>query len=147
MATSEDPKDQRASPKVVGLETSSSGKQTRHQKAIPTAHPTFIIHCAPGKQLSLESPSVPLQAPTTNLGPVTPPMKTYVFFCGENQPCLTQEAPPCGGCLAQAKSTFSLCGGTVAPASSPVSPLCHEEVPEAKGSPLKTVSEGLQLGE
>ncbi|XP_058408963.1 steroid receptor-associated and regulated protein [Diceros bicornis minor] len=143
MAASEDPKDQRASPNVTGLETdletSSSGKPARHQKAIPSAHLTFVIDCARGKQLSLAAPSAPPRAPSANLGPVTSPMKTYILFCGEIQPHLTQEAPLGGRCLAQARGTLPPCGGTGAPASSPVSPLCPQEAPEAKGSPLKTV--------
>ncbi|XP_046516455.1 steroid receptor-associated and regulated protein [Equus quagga] len=143
MAASEDPKDQRASPNVMGLETdletSSEGKPARHQKAIPTAHLTFVFDCARGKQLCLAAPSAPPRAPRPNPGPVTPPMKTYILFCGGNQPQQTHEVPLGGGCLAQAEGTLPPSGGTVAPASSPGSPLGCQEAPEAKGSPLKTV--------
>ncbi|XP_028011409.2 steroid receptor-associated and regulated protein [Eptesicus fuscus] len=109
-----------------------------HLKATPTAHLTFVIDCASGKQLSLAAPPVPPQAPGPYLGLVTPPMKTYILFCGDSQPHLTQEASLGGGPLAQARGTLPPCRGTAAPASSPLSPLCAQEAPEAKGSPLKT---------
>ncbi|KAM5267050.1 steroid receptor-associated and regulated protein [Hipposideros larvatus] len=121
------------------LETSSGGKPAHLQKAIPTAHLTFVIDCARGKQLSLAAPRVPPQALSPNLGHATPPMKTYILFCGESQPHLTQEAPLGGGHLSQSRDTLPPCRGTVVPAPSPVSTLCSQEVPEAKGSPLKTV--------
>ncbi|KAB1261024.1 Steroid receptor-associated and regulated protein [Camelus dromedarius] len=103
-APSEDPWDLRASPKVKGLktdlETSSDGKPACHQKTIPKAHLTFVIDCAHGKQLSPAAPPAPPRAPSPNLGPVIPPMKTYILFCGGNQPHLTQEAPTGDGGLA-----------------------------------------------
>ncbi|KAF6345705.1 steroid receptor associated and regulated protein [Rhinolophus ferrumequinum] len=143
MAPSEDPMDQRACPNIIGLETdletSSGVKPAHHQKAFPTAHLTFVIDCARGKQLSLAAPPVPPQALSPNLGPVTPPMKTYILFCGESQPHLTQEAPPGGGQLSQARATLPPCRGTMVSAPSPVSTLCSQEEPEAKGSPLKTM--------
>ncbi|XP_015412657.1 PREDICTED: uncharacterized protein C1orf64 homolog, partial [Myotis davidii] len=109
------------------------------QKAVPAAHLTFVIDCASGKQLSLAAPPVPPQGPGPYLGPVTPPMKTYILFCGDSQPHLTQEAILGGGHIAQARGTLPPCRGTVAPASSPLSPLCPQGAPEAKGSPLKTM--------
>lgn len=115
------------------------GKPAHRQKATPTAHLTFVIDCASGKQLSLAAPAVPPQAPGPYLGLVTPPVKTYILFCGDSQPHLTQEASLGGGPLAQARGTPPPCRGTVAPASSPLSPLCAQEAPEAKGSPLKTM--------
>ena len=115
------------------------GKPACHQKAIPAAHLTFIIDCARGKPLALVAPPVPPRAPGPNLGPVTSPMKTYILFCGENQPHLTQEAPLGGGHLAHTRGTLPPCRGTITPASAPVSPLVPQEAPEAKGSPLKTV--------
>ncbi|XP_016074586.1 PREDICTED: uncharacterized protein C1orf64 homolog [Miniopterus natalensis] len=143
MAPAEDPRAQRASPQIVGLgtdlDTSSGGERAPSLQAIPTAHLTFIVDCARGKQLSLAAPSVPPPAPRPKLEPVTPPMKTYILFCGDSQPHLTQEASLGGGHLAQARGTLPPCRGTVAPASSPVSPRWPQEAPEAKGSPLKTV--------
>ncbi|XP_014388775.1 PREDICTED: uncharacterized protein C1orf64 homolog [Myotis brandtii] len=121
----------------------ASGKQLSLaaplQKAVPAAHLTFVIDCASGKQLSLAAPLVPPQAPGPYLGPVTPPMKTYILFCGDSQPPLTQEAILGGGHIAQARGTLPPCSGTVAPASSSLSPLCPQGAPEAKGSPLKTM--------
>ncbi|XP_049473964.1 steroid receptor-associated and regulated protein [Panthera uncia] len=143
MTPSEDPSDPKASPKVTGLETdvetSSGGKPGCHQKAIPPAHLTFVIDCARGRQISLIAPPVLPRAPGPNLGTVTPPMKTYILFCGENQPHLTQEAPLGRGRLAQARGAMPPCRGTGAPDSSPVSPLVPQEAPEAKGNPLKSV--------
>ncbi|KAK2507150.1 hypothetical protein MC885_020303, partial [Smutsia gigantea] len=115
------------------------GKPAGHQKAIPAAHLTFLIDCAHGKQLSLAASPVLPRTPRPNLGPVTPPVKTYILFCGENQPRLIQEAPLGRGRLAQPRGSLPPCRGLVAPASSPVSPLGPQEAPEAKGSPTKTV--------
>ncbi|XP_036770242.2 steroid receptor-associated and regulated protein isoform X2 [Manis pentadactyla] len=143
VAPSEDPRGPRASPKVLGpetdLESGSGGEPASHQKAIPAAHFTFLIDCAHGKQLSLAAPPVRPRTPRPNLGPVTPPVKTYILFCGENQPHLIQEAPLGRGCLAQPRSSLPSCRRMVAPASSPVSPLCPQEAPEAKRGPSKTV--------
>ncbi|XP_059542233.1 steroid receptor-associated and regulated protein [Myotis daubentonii] len=152
VASSEDPADRRASAQIMGPETeldaSSGGKPAHQQKAVPAAHQqkavpaahlTFVIDCASGKQLSLAAPLVPLQGPSPYLGPVTPPMKTYILFCGDSQPHLTQEAILGGGHIAQARGTLPPCRETVAPASSPLSPLCPQGGPEAKGSPLKTM--------
>ncbi|XP_054547139.1 steroid receptor-associated and regulated protein [Talpa occidentalis] len=140
---SEDPRDGRASPKVMDLETdlgtSSGGRLARHPKAIPRAHLTFMIDCSRGKQLSLLAPPVPPPALSPCLGPAHPPMKTYILFCGESQPHRAHEAPLHGGHCAQAPGTLPAFQGTVAPASTPVSPLCPQEAPGAKGSPLKTV--------
>ncbi|XP_057573530.1 steroid receptor-associated and regulated protein [Hippopotamus amphibius kiboko] len=144
-APTEDPRDQRACPKVRGLETeletSSGGKPASHQKAIPKAHLTFIIDCAHGKQISLAALPGPPRVPSPNLGPIIPPMKTYILLCGENRPPhLTQEAPLGGEVLAQTRGPLPPCRGTTAPASPPASPLCLQEPPEAKGSPMKTAS-------
>uniref|UniRef100_A0A2K5DXC2 Steroid receptor associated and regulated protein n=1 Tax=Aotus nancymaae TaxID=37293 RepID=A0A2K5DXC2_AOTNA len=117
----------------------ASGKLARHQKTVPTAHLTFIIDCAHGRQLSLAAAPSPPQAPSPNRGLVTPPMKTYIVFCGENWPHLTRVTPTGGGCLAQARATLPPCRGTTASASFPVSPLCPQEVPEAKGRHLKAM--------
>ncbi|CAK6440649.1 unnamed protein product [Pipistrellus nathusii] len=121
------------------------GNLAHCQKAVPTAHLTSVIDCASGKQLSLAASPVPPQVPGPYLGLVTPPMKSYILFCGDNQPYLTQEATLGRGHLAQARGilppcrgTLPPCRGTVAPASSPLSPLCAQEAPEAKGNPLKT---------
>ncbi|XP_044092222.1 steroid receptor-associated and regulated protein [Neovison vison] len=122
------------------LETCSGGKPACHPKAIPAAHLTFVIDCARGKQLSLLEPPVPPRASGPHLGPVTPPMKTYILFCGENPPHLTPEAPVGGGLLAQPGGALPARRGPVAPASSPVSPQVPQEAPEAKGNPLKAVT-------
>uniref|UniRef100_G1Q2M1 Uncharacterized protein n=1 Tax=Myotis lucifugus TaxID=59463 RepID=G1Q2M1_MYOLU len=127
-------------PHSFHVRVSVPAVHTAHQeKAMPTAHLTFVIDCASGKQLSLAAPLVPPQAPSPYLGPVTPPMKTYILFYGDSQPPLTQEAILGGGHIAQARGTLPPCRGTVAPASSPLSPLCPQGAPEAKGSPLKTM--------
>ncbi|XP_017830557.1 steroid receptor-associated and regulated protein [Callithrix jacchus] len=136
MAPSEDPRDWRASLKgticETGLETSSGGKLARRQNTVPTAHLTFVIDCAHRKQLSLAATPSPPQAPSPNRGLVTPPMKTYIVFCGENWPHLTRVTPSSGGCLAQARATLPPCRGTTASAS-------FQEVPEAKGRHLKAM--------
>ncbi|XP_029804887.1 steroid receptor-associated and regulated protein [Suricata suricatta] len=143
MNPSEDPSNPKASPKVRGLETdletSSGGKPGGHQKAIPSTHLTFVIDCARGRQISLMAPPALPRAPSPNPGAVTAPMKTYILFCGENRPHLTQEGPPGRGRLAQARGTVPPCRGDGAPASSPASPLVPQEAPEAKGSPSKSV--------
>ncbi|XP_011849352.1 PREDICTED: uncharacterized protein C1orf64 homolog [Mandrillus leucophaeus] len=143
MAPSEDRRDWRANLKgtirETGLETSSGGKLAGHQKTVPTAHLTFVIDCTQGRQLSLAATASPPQAPSPSQGLVTPPMKTYLVFCGENWPHLTRVTPMGGGCLAQARATLPLCRGAAAAASFPVSPLCPQEVPEAKEKPVKTV--------
>ncbi|XP_008067022.1 uncharacterized protein C1orf64 homolog [Carlito syrichta] len=137
MAPSEDPRDWRASLKVTGLETdpdtSTGEKLPCHQKSIPTAHMTFVIDCAHGKQLPMATSPVPPRIPSPNRGPVTPPMKIYIVFCGENQARPTQETLP-------ARAMLPPCRGIVAPASFPVSPLCPQEVPDAKGRRLEAVS-------
>ncbi|XP_051844455.1 steroid receptor-associated and regulated protein isoform X1 [Antechinus flavipes] len=44
------------------------------------AHPTFLIDCASGKPLPQPVPSPPPpQRP--HLGPIPPPMETYILFC------------------------------------------------------------------
>ncbi|XP_004679403.1 PREDICTED: uncharacterized protein C1orf64 homolog [Condylura cristata] len=122
------------------LVTSSGGRLACPLKATPRAHLTFMIDCSRGKQLSLLSPPVRDLALSPHLGPAPPPMKTYIFFCGETQPHLAHEAPLGGGNRAQARGALPAFGGPVVPASTPVSPLCPQEAPEAKGSPPKTVS-------
>ncbi|XP_020951060.1 uncharacterized protein C1orf64 homolog [Sus scrofa] len=144
-APSKDPRDPRASPKVRGLKTDlktrSGGKPAGHQKAIPKAHLTFVIDCAHGKRISLTAPPVPPRAPSPNPGPVIPPMKTYILFCGESRPPhQTPEAPLDEGGLAWARGPLPPCTGSAAPASSPASPLCLQEAPEVKGSPAKRSS-------
>uniref|UniRef100_A0A671E8A0 Steroid receptor associated and regulated protein n=1 Tax=Rhinolophus ferrumequinum TaxID=59479 RepID=A0A671E8A0_RHIFE len=144
MAPSEDPRVQRASPitgREARLETSLGGKPAHPQTAIPTAHLTFVIDCAQGKQLSLTPLPVLPRAPSSNLGPVTPPVKTHILFCGESQPLLG------GGHLAQARSTLPSCRGAVAPPPLQVDTLCSQEAPQAKGSPLKTACEISSLGD
>ncbi|XP_066121269.1 steroid receptor-associated and regulated protein [Saccopteryx bilineata] len=143
MASSKDPRHQRASPQVrcleTDLDTSSGGKLDHHQKAIHTAHLTFVIDCAHGTQPFLAAqPALP-HAPCPNLGCIIPPMKTYIFFRGDNQPHPPQEAPLGGGRLTQARGTLPPCKGTVAPTSYLVSPLHPQGAPEAKGSPMKMV--------
>uniref|UniRef100_A0A2K6DJ62 Steroid receptor associated and regulated protein n=1 Tax=Macaca nemestrina TaxID=9545 RepID=A0A2K6DJ62_MACNE len=142
MAPSEDRRDWRANLKgtirETGLET-SSGKKHQLGKTVPTAHLTFVIDCTQGRQLSLAATASPPQAPSPSQGLVTPPMKTYLVFCGENWPHLTRVTPMGGGCLAQARATLPLCRGAATAASFPVSPLCPQEVPEAKEKPVKAV--------
>ncbi|XP_049731838.1 steroid receptor-associated and regulated protein [Elephas maximus indicus] len=122
-----------------GLETSSGGKLVRHQKAIPTAHLTFIIDLTCRKRISLAAPPMQPQFPRPYRGPVTPSMKTHIVFCGENWPHLAQKAPLGKGCLAQARGTLPPHREIGAPASLPISSLCPQEAPEPKGSPLKAM--------
>ncbi|KAM6174123.1 steroid receptor-associated and regulated protein [Erethizon dorsatum] len=137
MAPSEDPRDWTATLKdTLGLETISGGKLARPQ-AVPMVHVTFIIDCARGKQLSLAGPPVPPQVPSASQGPITPSVKTYIVFCGENQATTTQGIPLEGQCSAQAKDTLPPCPGAQAPTSRPTSLSSSQEVPKAKGSPRK----------
>lgn len=80
------------------LETSSYGKLA-HQKAISRAHLAFIINCFWETAFPSNTPSA-AQALTPNLRPVISPVKTYILFCGESQPHLTQEGPLDGWPLA-----------------------------------------------
>ncbi|XP_036901213.1 steroid receptor-associated and regulated protein [Sturnira hondurensis] len=143
MASSEDLRDQSASPQIVGLvtdlDTSSGGKSAHLLKAVSTAHLTFVIDCVRGKPLSLAAPPVPPHALSPNPGLVTPTMKTYILFCGYGQSHLIREAPLGGEHLDQARGTLPPRRGTVTSAFSSVSPLRSQEPPEAKGSPSKTV--------
>lgn len=94
-----------------------------------------------GKHISLAALPGPPRVPSPNLGPVIPPMKTYILLCGENRPPhINQEAPLGGGGLAQTRGPLPPCRETTAPDSSPASPLCLQGAPEAKGGPAKTVS-------
>lgn len=112
----------------TNLETSLGGKPAHHQKAIPTAHLTLIIDSAHGKQPSCTHPQGCPRAPSSNLGPVTPPKKTYVLFCEESQPLMTPEAPLGGRHLAQARAPCH-----------PAKGLWPQLSPQTTGSPLKTV--------
>ncbi|XP_005409910.1 PREDICTED: uncharacterized protein C1orf64 homolog [Chinchilla lanigera] len=137
MAPSEDPRDWRTTLKdTVGLETISGGKPARPQ-AVPMAHVTFVIDCARGRQLSLAAPPAPPQVPSPSQGPVTPAVKTYIVFCGDNQAPTTQGIPLEGPCSAQAKDTLSPCAGAKAPTSRPTSLSSPQELPRAKGAPRK----------
>ncbi|KAM9243688.1 steroid receptor-associated and regulated protein [Dugong dugon] len=123
-----------------GLQTSSGGKLVRHQKAIPTAHLTFIMDLTCGKQISLAAPRMQPRVPRPYRGPVSPPMKTHIVFCGENWPHLAQKAPLGRGCLAQARATLPPHREIGAPASLPISLLCPQGAPEPKRSPLKAMT-------
>ncbi|KAM6218693.1 steroid receptor-associated and regulated protein [Rhynchocyon petersi] len=123
-----------------GLESSSGGKLIRHPKAIPTVHLTYVIDLTCGKQVSLAAPPVQPQVPKPYQGPVTPPMKTHIVFCGENWPHLSQEAPFGRGRPAQTGDTLPLYREIGAPASFPVSSLCPQKALEPKGSPLKVMA-------
>ncbi|XP_003783925.1 steroid receptor-associated and regulated protein [Otolemur garnettii] len=140
MAPSGHPRDWRTSVKDTsldtGLGTSSAGKLTRHQRAVPMAHLTFVIDCTSGKQLSLAAS--PPRATSPHRGPVIPPLKTYIVFCGENRPPPTQKTPLGSKDLAQARATLLPCRGIDTPAPSQVRPLCPQEVPEAAERPLKS---------
>lgn len=106
-------------------------------KAYPIAHVTFVIDCATGKQISLTTPKVPPQASRANQGCATPPMKTFVMFCGENTLPGTQDVslnrrPPDG-----AKDTLQPHRGLGAPDSLPASLPGPQNDPKAKGSSVK----------
>ncbi|XP_076994163.1 steroid receptor-associated and regulated protein [Tamandua tetradactyla] len=119
-------------------QSSPGGKQVCREKAIPPAHLTFVIDCARGKRISLATPPAPTRVSSPYRGPVTPPMKTFIMFCGDSCPQLTQDGPPGREGLAQPRHILPPPEGAVAPASFPGSPLCPQEAPKAKGSPSKT---------
>ncbi|XP_004603714.1 steroid receptor-associated and regulated protein [Sorex araneus] len=141
MVPSEDPRDGRTDPKVTDPETELAsgpgGKLAGHQKTLPSAHLTFLMDCTPGKQLSPPAPQLRPPAPRRPLGPVTPPMKTYLVLCGGNQPYHTEEVRAGMSHFTPARETMEPCKATETPAPSPASPLCTQEAPEAKRSPVK----------
>ncbi|KAM8777521.1 steroid receptor-associated and regulated protein [Rhynchonycteris naso] len=117
------------------LETSSGGKPA-HQKA--EAHLIFVINCAHGKQLSLAASPKPPQALSSNLGYITLPMKTFILFCEESQPHMTQEAPGWTmHCLGKwyPATLQRYCG----PSFLLNQPTLPSKAPEAEGSPSNTV--------
>ncbi|XP_008820898.1 steroid receptor-associated and regulated protein [Nannospalax galili] len=140
MTPSEDPKDWKASLKDSSLETSSGVKLARPLKAIPTAHFTFVIDCATGKQICLDTPPVLRQEPIPNQGCVTRPIKTYMLICRENRLYGTRDVPPGFRLLPETKDTLPPYRGHAAPASVPASPPSPQDVPKIKPSPLKAES-------
>lgn len=129
----------------TNLETSLGGKPAHHQKAIPTAHLTFVIDCSWGTALLDTPPGLP-RAPSSNLGPVIPPVKTYIFLCEESQSHLTPESLLDGGHLGQARGTLPSRKGTVAPA---LHPSQHTLIPGGSSSQRRhwrLCLWGLQLG-
>ncbi|XP_041507616.1 steroid receptor-associated and regulated protein [Microtus oregoni] len=107
------------------------------QKAVPTAHLTVVIDCATGRQVSLAAPPVPHQASRPSQGRVTPPMKIFVMFCGENTLRGTQDFPLSCRPLAGTKDTVPSDRGLPAPASLPASPPSPQDDPQAQRSFLK----------
>ncbi|XP_033623721.1 steroid receptor-associated and regulated protein isoform X2 [Fukomys damarensis] len=122
--------------KPLAREYSAGGKPA-HPPAIPTAHVTFIIDCARGKQLSLAAPPLVPQAPSPGQGPITPSVKTYIVFCGGNWALATQGTLLDGQNFAQAKDTPKPCSRAEAPASCPASPSRPQGAPKAKENPWK----------
>ncbi|XP_007948981.1 steroid receptor-associated and regulated protein [Orycteropus afer afer] len=122
-----------------GLETSIGGQLVRHQKAVSTAHLTFVIDVTCGKQISLAAPPVQPRVPRPYRGLVIPPMKTHIVFYGDNWPHLPEKASLGGGCSVQPVDTLPPQREIGAPASLPDSLLYPQEVPEPKGNPLKAV--------
>lgn len=115
------------------------GKPAPHQKTLPSANLTFLFDCTPGKVLSQPVPPLRPQAPRLPLRRVTPPMKTYLVFCGDNQIYHTQEVQVGRDHFTQAKETMKPGKDMEAPDPQPVTPPCMQQAPEAKKSPLKTV--------
>ncbi|XP_052033901.1 steroid receptor-associated and regulated protein [Apodemus sylvaticus] len=129
MASSKDPRNQRASLKDSSVESTSGMQPASPHRAVPAAHVTFLIDCATGKQVSLAAPTGPPQAPRANQGRITPPMKTFVMFCGTN----TLPGRPLDG----AKDNSPPCTGPGAPESLPASLPGPQNDPKVKGSSLK----------
>ncbi|XP_050008324.1 steroid receptor-associated and regulated protein [Alexandromys fortis] len=136
-ASSTEPQDRGASLKESSLEMSCAMQPAGPQKAVPTAHLTVVIDCATGKQISLAAPPVPPQASRPSQGCVTPPMKTFVMFCGENTLRGTQDFPLSCRPLAGTKDTVPSDRGLPAPASLPASPPSPQDDPQAQRSFLK----------
>ncbi|CAH7442412.1 Srarp [Phodopus roborovskii] len=105
-------------------------------RAVPTAHITYVIDCATGKQVSLDVLSVPPQVSRPTQGHLIPPMKTFIF-CGENTPRGTQDSSLSCRPLAGTKDTLPSYRGLVDPASLPDSPPCPRDDPKAERSSLK----------
>lgn len=112
-------------------------------KAVPTAHITVVFDCATGKQVSLAAPPVPAQASRPNQGRVTPPMKTFVMFCGENTLRGTQDFPLSCRPLARTRDTMPSVPSDrrlpalASPHPSPASPPSPQDDPQVKSSSLK----------
>lgn len=132
MASSKDPRSWRASCEDSSVEASSGIQPACAHKAIPRAHITFVIDCATGKRVSLAAPAVPPQASRTNQGCVTPPMKTFVMFCGKTPLPGTQDVSLGLGPLDGAKDTLPPYGGLGAPDSLPTSLPGPQNDPKAK---------------
>lgn len=112
-------------------------------KAVHTAHITVVIDCATGKQVSLVAPPVPAQASRPSQGRVTPPMKTFVMFCGENTLRGTQDFPLSCRPLARTRDTMPSVPSDrrlpalASPHPSPASPPSPQDDPQVKSSSLK----------
>ncbi|XP_031232822.1 steroid receptor-associated and regulated protein [Mastomys coucha] len=137
MASPKPSRNWRDSLKDSSGEMSSGMQLACAHKAIPTAHVTFVIDCATGKQVSLAASTGPPQASRANQGCVTPPMKTFVMFCGKNTlpgtPDISLSRRPLDG----AKDNLPPYRGLGAPDSLPASLSGPQNDPKAKGSSLK----------
>lgn len=123
-----------ASPFLLGIQPAGP------HKAVPTAHITVVIDCATGKQVSLAAPPAPAQASRPSQRRATPPMKTFVMFCGENTLRGTQDFPLSCSPLARTRDTVPSVPsdrGLPAPASLPASPPSPQDDPQVKSSSLK----------
>ncbi|XP_021056987.1 LOW QUALITY PROTEIN: steroid receptor-associated and regulated protein [Mus pahari] len=138
MASSKDPRNWRASLKDFSVETSSGIQPVCAPTAVPTAHVTFIIDCANGKQVSLAaSAAAPPHASRANQGCVAGPMKTFVMFRGETTLLGTQNIPLSRRPLDGVKDTLPPYRGLGAPHPLPASLPGPQNDPEAKGSSLE----------
>ncbi|XP_028609778.1 steroid receptor-associated and regulated protein [Grammomys surdaster] len=141
MASSKDPRNWRASFKNSSVETSSGMQPACAHKAVPTAHVTFVIDCATGKQVSLATPTVPPQASRTSQGCAAPPMKTFVMFCGKNTLPGTQDVSLNRRPLDRAEDTLPPYRGLGAPDPLPASSLPGSPSdPRVKGSSVKAAA-------
>uniref|UniRef100_A0A8C6H6E7 Steroid receptor associated and regulated protein n=1 Tax=Mus spicilegus TaxID=10103 RepID=A0A8C6H6E7_MUSSI len=135
MAFSKDPR--RTSLRDSSVETGSGTQSACAPKAVPTAHVTFLIDCATGKQVSLAASTAPPHASRANQGCVAPPMKTFVMFRGKTTVLGTQNISLSRRALDGAKDTLPPYRVLGVPHSLPASLPGPQNDPKAQGSSLK----------
>uniref|UniRef100_A0A8C2N2P3 Steroid receptor associated and regulated protein n=1 Tax=Cricetulus griseus TaxID=10029 RepID=A0A8C2N2P3_CRIGR len=132
MAPSNDPTGLESQPQEFSIPPSACPN-----RAIPTAHITYVIDCTTGKQISLDVPPVPPQVSRPSQGLVTLPMKTFAMFCGENTQQGTRDSSINCRPLVRTKDTLPSYRRLVALASLPARPPCPQDDPKAERSSLK----------
>lgn len=133
--------DQRASPQTVGPEVDPDTISGGSWVTITRPSPWLVYRlCLRETALSGSTP-VPPQTPSPSPGPVTLPVQTYILFCWDSQPHLTEETSMGGGCLTQAWAPCHPAAGGLWARRPP------RAAHSASGRPLKTLPAGVLPGE